>query len=346
MIKNNKLKLVISSLIILLPTILIAFTEESAIIAAIGISSCIMLAVHWLAIVLTHIDNKKSKQSPKVLGLLFWICPMISLLVLFINCAILFNADLKISYFVGAILGVVMIVFGNYLPKCKQNFVVGMRLSWTLANEENWNKTHRFSGKLWVLGGILMLACSLLPDHIFIFAMISIVLLMSIIPIVYSYLYYKKQLKDGRYEKIEELARIKKTNKKYLLITVIFSVLLLAFLFFISFTGSITYTFDDDSFTVDSSYSAPMTVRYLEIDKIEIRESVTPGTKVMGFNSPTLLLDVFKNSEFGKYTRYTYTRCDTCIVIDINGETLVINGESSEKTREIYESIMEHMIVN
>ena len=63
MIKNNKLKLVISSLIILLPTILIAFTEESAIIAAIGISSCIMLAVHWLAIVLTHIDNKKSKQS-------------------------------------------------------------------------------------------------------------------------------------------------------------------------------------------------------------------------------------------------------------------------------------------
>lgn len=351
MIKQNKLKLIISSLIIFIPTIVFSILGErlgeTEILRPLMVFMPIfMLLVHWFCITITAIDNKKRDQHPKVLGLLFWIIPTISTMVCVIMCAVVLGLEVKLNYVLGPLLGITMIVFGNYLPKCKQNSVMGVKLPWTLTDEENWNKTHRLSGRLFVIGGVLLLASSFFRYIVMMIVLLLVVMLITIIPSIYSYKLYKKKVSEGGYINNEKLQDVRSKNKKYGLFTVILLSALFISLGIICFTGSITYTFDDDSFTVDSSYSAPMTVRYLEIDKIEIRESVTPGSKVMGFNSPTLLLDVFKNSEFGKYTRYTYTRCDTCIVIDINGETLVINGESSEKTREIYESIMEHMIVN
>ena len=46
---------------------------------------------------------------------------------------------------------------GNYMPKLKVNHTVGIRLPWTLQSEDNWHKTHRLAGKLWVLGGLILL---------------------------------------------------------------------------------------------------------------------------------------------------------------------------------------------
>ncbi|MFQ8814402.1 MAG: SdpI family protein [Gallintestinimicrobium sp.] len=52
-------------------------------------------------------------------------------------------------------------VIGNYLPKVKQNNTIGIRVVWSLMDEENWNATHRFSGKLWMASGILCMLCGL-----------------------------------------------------------------------------------------------------------------------------------------------------------------------------------------
>lgn len=41
------------------------------------------------------------------------------------------------------------IVIGNYLPKIKQNNTIGIRIVWTLQDEENLNATHSFSGRIW-----------------------------------------------------------------------------------------------------------------------------------------------------------------------------------------------------
>ena len=43
------------------------------------------------------------------------------------------------------------------MPKLKVNHTVGIRLPWTLQSEDNWHKTHRLVGKLWVLGGLILL---------------------------------------------------------------------------------------------------------------------------------------------------------------------------------------------
>lgn len=88
------------------------------------------------------------------------------------------------------LLGVIFIIVGNYLPKTKQTYTVGIRIPWTLDNEDNWNKTHRLAGFIWVVGGVAVFVSSLTELRVWIIAMCIAV--MVIVPIVYSFLYYIK----------------------------------------------------------------------------------------------------------------------------------------------------------
>ena len=38
--------------------------------------------------------------------------------------------------------GLLFMIIGNYLPKVKQNNTIGIRVVWTLQDEENWSATH------------------------------------------------------------------------------------------------------------------------------------------------------------------------------------------------------------
>ena len=90
--------------------------------------------------------------------------------------------------------GLLFVVVGNYLPKVKQNLYLGIKLPWTYADEDNWNKTHRFGGKLWVIGGILILL------NVFVkikYLELVIMIIMILAPTVYSYLYSKRKNKES-----------------------------------------------------------------------------------------------------------------------------------------------------
>jgi len=180
-----------------------------------------------------------------------------------------------------------------------------------------------------------------LPDMVFIFAMITIVLLISVIPIIYSYRFYKKRVSSGKFKNAEELAELKKRNKKYFILTVIIIAVVAVFFVFISFTGEIDVEYGEDSFKVSATYSGSLTVDYSDITKVELCEGVKAGQKVMGLNSPRLLLGSYKNSEYGIHTRYTYTKCDLAVVLDVSGKTVVINGETPAETILIYTAILE-----
>ena len=69
---------------------------------------------------------------------------------------------------------------------------MGIRLPWTLNDEENWVKTHRFGGKLWVAGGFMIIAAGLLQSE---FLLLFAVALMLIPPVVYSYILYRRTFK-------------------------------------------------------------------------------------------------------------------------------------------------------
>ena len=148
-----------------------------------------LLAVHWVCTFVTSVDPKSKNIDGKPLMLVFWICPTLSLLVSTLVYATAMDIRLDINMIMSLFFGVLFIIIGNYLPKCKQNYSLGIKIPWTLNSEENWNYTHRISGKLWVAGGIIIIFTSILRV-IWIFP--AITLTMVIIPVILSYLYHKK----------------------------------------------------------------------------------------------------------------------------------------------------------
>ena len=146
----------------------------------------LMLGLHFFAVVVTSLDPKASHVSPKMKTLIYWLVPLISGLVQLSIYGAAFGLIGNSTRIGLRMVGIVFLVVGNYLPKTKQNYTVGIRLPWTLDSEENWNKTHRLAGRLWVLGGLIILVNSFLSWAVF-YVFIAVLLGMVLVPIFYSY---------------------------------------------------------------------------------------------------------------------------------------------------------------
>jgi len=136
--------------------------------------------------------NENAAESLKVCAR--WLAPLLSVILVPVTLFIAMGVSLPIVLIAEALTGVVVVVCGNYLPKCKRNYTIGIKLPWTLDNENNWNRTHRFTGFVWVIGGIIITLDAFLS--ISWFMILAIIVLLVILPIVYSYLLYQKQMKD------------------------------------------------------------------------------------------------------------------------------------------------------
>lgn len=147
--------------------------------------------------IFTHIkidSDPKKMNSPSALKYLAkWSVPIVSVILQPVTLFIALGYKIPVSIITVAIVGVIIVASGNYLPKCKQNYTVGIKLPWTLNSEENWNKTHHVAGYLWILGGIFMIIGSCMQVQGIQFSLI-IVLVIIIVPCCYSYWLYKKGL--------------------------------------------------------------------------------------------------------------------------------------------------------
>ena len=151
-----------------------------------------ILALHGVCIFASRKDFRNKKQNPKVMGLVLWICPLLSVMANSLTYAVALGKEINVLFVVSLTMGALFVLIGNYLPKCQQNRMVGIRIIWTLKNEANWNATHRFAGKVWVIGGLLLMASSLLPYSILPWAMITLLVVFIGLPVLYSYRFYKK----------------------------------------------------------------------------------------------------------------------------------------------------------
>ena len=149
-----------------------------------------LLAIHWLCTLITCADPKLKQVEGKPLTLVLWICPITSLLVLTLVYITAMGYPISVEIIMPLVMGALFVVVGNYMPKCKQNFTIGIKLPWTLHDEENWYKTHRFAGILWVAGGVLIMATSFLGS---IWPSLIVTLAMAFAPMVYSYCLYRKK---------------------------------------------------------------------------------------------------------------------------------------------------------
>lgn len=91
-----------------------------------------------------------------------------------------------------AIIGLLFAFLGNYFKTIKPNYFIGIRTPWTLENEEVWKKTHIMGGKLWFVGGLLLTLTFLVPNKFQVYTFLGIVAVITIVPIIYSYLEFKK----------------------------------------------------------------------------------------------------------------------------------------------------------
>lgn len=294
----------------------------------------IMAAANLLCMLATGLDPKQLEQNRKAANLIFWIMPIISITCCGIFFAISLGKTMDIPMFLCLSMGILFLIIGNYMPKVTQNSMLGIKISWTLLNEENWNRTHRFTGKVWVIGGLVILLAVLLPDTWLFPVLITATLVMVIAPAVYSYRIYKKHRAQGINYNIPP------QQKKYWYITVCILVAIFTFVGIILFTGDITYTCDDDALHIEASYSDDAVVFYAEIDSIELKDNFDVGYRVMGFNSARLSTGVFQNEELKDYTIYSYTSCQSMILIRSGNQCLAFNAKTPEDTRELYETLL------
>ena len=98
------------------------------------------------------------------------------------------TSHLDINIISNVPLGIFIIAIGNYLPKAKRNFFVGVRTSASLKDDESWSKENRFGGKILLLTGILIIIQALLlGGMISTFITIGLLLLAVIIIVIHSF---------------------------------------------------------------------------------------------------------------------------------------------------------------
>jgi uncharacterized membrane protein len=90
-------------------------------------------------------------------------------------------------------IGVLLIVIGNLLPRCRPNWFVGIRTPWTLSSDRVWEKTHRFGGRLFVAAGFLIAIAALFWVQWVHVVLITSILLATAAVLIYSYLEWKRE---------------------------------------------------------------------------------------------------------------------------------------------------------
>lgn len=91
-------------------------------------------------------------------------------------------------------LGLMFMLIGNYLGKIRRNYMFGVRTPWTLASELSWNKTHRVTGKLFVVSGLLIVLASFWSPIVAFYTIIITVFGTTLFALIYSYLIWKGDL--------------------------------------------------------------------------------------------------------------------------------------------------------
>jgi uncharacterized membrane protein len=160
----------------------------------IGLVFLLPVLTYILMLVVPKIDPKKRIEAMggKYYQFKFILVGFMSVLALVI-IYISNNQKLSSPSMIVVLVGILFVFMGNYFKVIKQNYFIGIKTPWTLESEEVWKLTHLLAGKMWVIGGIIIVICSLVvPENINFYFFISITAVISIVPIVYSYLIYKK----------------------------------------------------------------------------------------------------------------------------------------------------------
>lgn len=112
-----------------------------------------------------------------------------------ITLAVALGHPVSMGIAVPVLLGVLLVVMGNYLSKVPRNFFLGVRTPWTLADEDVWFRTHRLAARTFMLGGLaIAVGAPLAGEEHAQSVVLGAVMFAALVPVIYSYAIYKKEV--------------------------------------------------------------------------------------------------------------------------------------------------------
>lgn len=171
------------------------YSNPAGLLGLIIFMTVINVGVYLLMVNIHKIDPKRAKAGPSEVytkigaGVALFMSAVSILVLLMVT-----EPDNKFwQKALVPLLGLLFAFLGNVMYNIKPNYFAGIRVPWTLNDEDNWKKTHRVGGAIWFIGGIIITALGLVLPIIHANIMMQIVILiMVVIPIAYSYSLFKK----------------------------------------------------------------------------------------------------------------------------------------------------------
>lgn len=107
------------------------------------------------------------------------------------------NISFNIIFWMLFSIGIFITISANYIGTISQNRTLGLRTPWTLRNETNWRKSNRLAGYTGMVGGLAMCFFSVIgllnkSQYFYIIGLCAGIILFAFVPIVYSFILYKK----------------------------------------------------------------------------------------------------------------------------------------------------------
>lgn len=166
---------------------------------ALWIMPAIILGILLFMSVLAYVEPRKDnlQKSNKARS---WIVLAITM---FMSAAALGNVAKVMGYDIMSFrllmsgIMLLFIILGNFLPKLRSNFYIGIRTPWTLSSEENWKLTHRLGGRLFMICGVVGFVITLFApsDQMMSYLALAVLLPCVIIPIAYSWYLFRQENK-------------------------------------------------------------------------------------------------------------------------------------------------------
>lgn len=148
------------------------------------------MALINLALRLFPTTDERYKTLPKPIKLVTnWLIPVLTILIIPYTLMDALGYKIGMSRLLIAIVGLLLMILGNYIPKCPQNKYFGFKLPWTYKSEQNWRKTHHLAGYLMIISGAIQVVCQFI-DWYASDIMLFLLLIWFVPPILFSFLYY------------------------------------------------------------------------------------------------------------------------------------------------------------
>jgi len=167
------------------------FASKESFFYTLPLISILLLLFSYIAVKYTP-NSFPLDQSVRAISFInFGVIFFLMCLYIGIALSALYPEKVRINDFLSLGIVFLIILIGNYLGKIERNFLIGIRIPWTLASEENWNRTHRFSAKAFLACGLICGILYLL--NLFSFKeIILFTVLTAVLCVVYSFVFFYK----------------------------------------------------------------------------------------------------------------------------------------------------------